>query len=274
MEKGEYKTGQLLGVKEKNGKLVQEYVAGFFGDEPIIKQRLLTPQESRRYREDLQRAKQQGKTPSEAASTAGAGKNGQAPRRKLVRRTKPGEPGPAAPLRKRKIKKIVATEQGGEAPRRKRPMGRAPEEAAASPKMAYLPKQTDSTADFIQNLIDNETDKPDYNPANTQKALDTISKIACPDMKIYRIGTKVGEKEGESYTQKEYIARDILGLPLWKPKVDEPEESESKEVEKVNEETPAPVEDSSVPETDSAVNSSENTEAAETAKPEVEVQDA
>lgn len=61
MEKGDLTTGQLLSIKEKNGKLVREYVAGFFGEEPIIKQRLLTPQEARRYREDMSRARSEGK---------------------------------------------------------------------------------------------------------------------------------------------------------------------------------------------------------------------
>ncbi|MBU2512532.1 hypothetical protein KJ966_14445 [bacterium] len=267
MEKGDYKTGQLLGVKEKNGKMVQEYVAGFFGDEPIIKQRLLTPQESRRYREDLQRAKQQGKSPSEAANDAGARKSGLAPERKLVRRTGPGEPG--APLRKRKIRKVMVSGPGGETPMRRSPMGEAPREGAVNREMEYIPEKSNETADFIQNLINGETDKTKYNPANTQKAMETISRISCPDMKIYRFGTKVGDAEGESYTQKEYIARNLLGLPIWKPKPEEPEKTEPAEVVKVSSELSTEEPASTVAE--AAVNDSDATENAEA---EVEIQEA
>ncbi len=233
MEKGEFKTGQLMGVKEKNGRLVQEYVAGFFGDEPIIKQRLLSPQEARRYREDLERAKKQGKSQSEAIAVAGAG-GAAAPKRKLVRRTKPGEGG--APVKKRRIKKIsaVAREGEGEAPVRRRAPGSpaVAEAAPRGPQMAYVPEQSDSNNAFIQQLVDGETEKPNYNPANTAKAIEAISKISCPEMKIYRIG-----QDGDNYSQKEYIARNILGLPIWKDKVEEPEKKEEEETKDSSEET-------------------------------------
>ena len=231
MEKGEYKTGQLLGVKEQRGRLVREYVAGFFGEEPIIKQRLLTPQEARRYREDLARGKQEGKSESEAAKEAGTSTPGAPPQRRLVRKLKTGEPGKKLVRKKRPVE--APGEEVAEEQSEKRPM-RMPREAGAgevgqvAAQMLYVPEGASSNQEFINNLINSEPDKPNFNPANTQAALERINRIGCPDMKIYRVGATEEGKEAEYYSQKEYIAREILGLPLWKPKPDKTEEPETK----------------------------------------------
>ncbi len=230
MEKGGYKTGQLLGVKEKRGKLVREYVAGFFGEEPIIKQRLLTPQEARRYREDVARGKEEGKSETEAVRDAGQVKQGAAPKRKLVRKKKTDSP--RKPLRKKSAAAIEGT-QGEEQVTAARP-ARAGREAVAppaAPQMQYVAEGAGSSQEYIQNLINSEPDKPNFNPANTQAAVNSISKIGCPEMKIYRIGSTEGEVEGQFYSQKEYLARTILGLPLWKPKPEIQEEPEAEKPE-------------------------------------------
>lgn len=235
MAESELTTGQLLGIKEKNGRLVMEYVAGFFGDEPIIKQRLATPQEARRFREDKER---------------GQGSDSARPARKPIKRPagglgatlsakkKPGEPAAAGAPKKRLVRKkrIVApgaeSELPGEAVAAPSSSPAAPAPAvvkSSQPSVSYVPDSGSSNQAFIQKLVDDETDKPNYNPGNFQKALDTISKISCPDMKIYRVGVKEGDSDGYYYTQKEFIARDLLGLPMWKPKPESVEEPEKKE---------------------------------------------
>jgi hypothetical protein len=230
MEKAKYETGQLLGVKEKNGKLVREYVAGFFGEEPIIKQRLMTPQEARRYREDVSRGKDEGKSESEAVRAAGSEDGGAAPKRRLVRKKKVARPG--KPLRKKPAAEAVEGEEQAPRPTRVAKAGHGDEVAPAAAQMQYVPDGTGSNQEFIQNLINSEPDKPDFNPANTQAAINNVNKMGCPDMKIYRIGSSEGEKEGEFYTQKEYVARNVLGLPLWKPKPEVENDPDEKEENK------------------------------------------
>ncbi len=220
MEKGDLKVGQLLEIKEKNGKLIREYVAGFFGDEPIVKQRLLTPQEARIYREDIERGKKSGKTKSEAVKAASAG--GVKVKKRLVKRKKVARPGadesdevsePAngvKKLRRRKKPGIEAksVEQAGE---------------------QYVPEKGTITEEFINALVNSEEDKPNYNSEMTRSAIEKINKIGSPDMKIYRIGKKTGSDEGEFYSQKEYIARKELGLPIWKTKSETTKTAETPE---------------------------------------------
>ncbi len=236
MEKGELKTGQLLGIVEKRGKLIREYVAGFFGDEPIIKQRLLTPQEARRYREDKERGISEGKTSSEASQAAGRAKPGAGLTGKPGLKRKPAKPG--AKVRTRPIANKgaapVPVEASEETPARERPVrAEAPVESNV-PQPGYGNHHTSENDAFIQQLIDSEQDKPDFNPANRQKALTTINRIGSPEMKIYKVGTLENEKEGYHYSQKEYLVRNIMGLPLWKPKAEVPAP-----VEEEKEETPA-----------------------------------
>ncbi|MCG8333196.1 MAG: hypothetical protein MJE63_01680 [Proteobacteria bacterium] len=232
MEKGELKTGQLLGIVEKRGKLIREYVAGFFGDEPIIKQRLLTPQEARRYREDKERGISEGKTSSEASQAAagrvrpGAGLAG-----KPGLKRRPAKPGTKLKTRPAAARGDAPVEANDEAPVRERPTrSEAPAESSI-PQSGYGNQQTSENDAFIQQLIDSEQDKPNFNPANRQKALTTINRIGSPEMKIFQIGTLKNEKEGYHYSQKEYLVRIIMGLPLWKPKaeVPAPVEEEKKE---------------------------------------------
>lgn len=229
MAENDLKVGQLLSIKEKNGKLIREYVAGFFGDQPIIKQRLLTPQEARIYREDLEKGKKSGKTGSEAAREAqGAGPG--VPVRRAVRKPAAGTAAAAKPgmkkpgMKKRLVRKPAAgaasaseaeTGTAGTAPlpaKRKR----ADQDVEKKETAAYFPQASANDESFLRNLINSEEDKPDYKPDNFIKALDAIRKIGSPDMKIFRIGSSSDDKEGEFYKQKEYLARDILGLPIWK----------------------------------------------------------
>ncbi len=240
MEKGEYKTGQLLGIVEKRGKLVREYVAGFFGEEPIIKQRLLTPQEARRYREDKERGVSQGKTGSEAARAAGQVKPGGAlggASRLKKRPVKPGEM-----VRKRPIsaRGDQPDETGDESAVQARPQKSEAQTAKSAPETNYGSQHTSVNDTFIQQLIDKETEKPNFNPANRQKALTAINRIGCPEMKVFQLGTMQNGKEGYCYSQKEYMARNILGLPIWQAKSEEPEKKE--EAEAPVEETAAVVE--------------------------------
>lgn len=225
MAENDLKVGQLLSIKEKNGKLIREYVAGFFGDQPIIKQRLLTPQEARIYREDLEKGKKAGKTGSEAAREAqGAPPGGRV--RRTVRKPAAGTAAAAKPgMKKRLVRKPAAgtppaaaeteAQAAGSAPlpaKRKR----AAQDVEKKETAAYFPQAAANDESFLQNLINSEEDKPDYKPDNYAKALNAIRKIGSPDMKIFRIGSSSGDKEGEFYRQKEYLARDILGLPIWR----------------------------------------------------------
>lgn len=229
MEKGEYKTGQLLDIKEKNGKLVREYVAGFFGDEPIIKQRLLTPQEARRYREDQERAKKGDGGAAEASGmkkpAGGLGRPG------LKKRpAKPGEPVKKKKLiRKRRVP--AEGEEGAAEEQVPAVSGGADSPAASTPSGSYNVQASNEDQAFVQKLIDDEPEKPNYNPANVQQAMNAIAKIGSPEMKIYRLGTQDGEKEGAFYTQKEFIVRDLVGLPMWKAKSEpeKPDEGETSE---------------------------------------------
>ena len=231
MDKTNLKTGQLLGVIEKNGKLVREYVAGFFGDEPIIKQRLMTPREARIYREDLEKGRSEGRTGSEAAEVA-SGMKATSPGRRLAKKPKLARRGDSktAPISRRarpgqersqEEETVVSADQ----PRiRRRSPDQASDPLAAqapgveSPSMGYVSENGGVDQTYIQTLIDAETEKPNFVAGNTQKAIAAINRLGCPDMKIYRVGQKSGDEEGESYSQKEYMARDIMGLPLWKSK--------------------------------------------------------
>ena len=236
MEKGELKTGQLLGIVEKRGKLIREYVAGFFGDEPIIKQRLLTPQEARRYREDKERGIGEGKTSSEAAQAAGRGRPGAGLVGKPGLKRKPAKPGAKVRTRPVAAKGAAPVETDNDvAPVRERPTrSEAPVESGA-PQPGYGNQHAGENDAFIQQLIDGEQDKTNFNPANRQKALTTINRIGSPEMKIFKIGILENEKEGYHYSQREYLVRSIMGLPLWKPKAEVPAPIE----EEKKEETPA-----------------------------------
>jgi hypothetical protein len=225
MEKGELKTGQLLGIIEKNGKLVQEYVAGFFGDEPIIKQRLLTPQEARRHREDQTRGKRQGQPVSGAALVAGRIKTGPAlagqPGLKK-RPVAPGTPARMRPVATETASAGTAADQSLLPQVRTRPARTAEQTPAVPEAAAYTAVSGSGNESYLKNLIDGEPDKTNFNPANKQKALKTISQIGSPEMRVYRIGKKSGEAVGMFHSQKEYLAREILGLPLWKVKAEKP----------------------------------------------------
>ncbi|MBU3917694.1 hypothetical protein KKA14_19375 [bacterium] len=211
MEKSELKAGQLLDIKEKNGKLIREYVAGFFGEEPIIKQRLLTPQEARIYREDIERGKKSGKTQSEAAKSASTGDV--VPGKRLVKRKKIVRPGTGEEVVESSAEPV---DNEKKLLRKKEPD--SADKSVEQPGEQYMPEKAANTEEFINALVNGEEDKPNYKPGMTKSVIEKIKKIGSPDMKIYRIGKRVGSEEGEFYSQKEYIARKELGLPIWKTK--------------------------------------------------------
>ncbi len=214
MERGDLKAGQLLGIVEKRGKLLREYIAGFFGDEPIIKQRMLTPQEARRYREDLARGKKAGKSESEAVRSASEAQIEGGANKRLVKKKKRRivKPGTEREQAASAAANDVAVSAEGASINKGVPTATEKQE----PEMEYLPEQAADNRNFVKELVASESDKTNFIPENTQKAINAINKLGSPDMKIFRIGKMADDKEGDFYTQKEYIARKELGLPLWK----------------------------------------------------------
>ncbi len=223
MEKSEFKVGQLLDIKEKNGKLIRDYVAGFFGEEPIIKQRLLTPQEARTYREDIDRGKKAGKTKSEAVKAASSGDV--TPKKRLVRRKKIAKPGADG----ESVEVSDEPVDGVKKLRRRKKPGSSAAEPVEQPGGQYMPEKGSNTAEYINALVNGEEDKTNYKPEMTKSVIEKINKIGSPDMKIYRIGKKTDSDEGDFYLQKEYIARKELGLPIWKIKPKTTETAETPE---------------------------------------------
>ncbi len=222
MGKEKLKAGQLLDIKEKNGKLIREYVAGFFGEEPIIKQRLLTPQEARIYREDIERGKKSGKTKSEAIKAASSG--GASPKKRLVRKKRIAKPG----TDEESVEETVEAGEGKKKLRRRKRPG-STDKPAEQAGDQYVPEKGSMTKEFISALVNSEEDKPNYKPEMTQSVIEKINKIGSPDMKIYRIGKKSDSGDGDFYSQKEYIARKELGLPIWKTKPETTETAEKPE---------------------------------------------